>query len=156
MARVRKNAPSLDDASADLASEIARMAAMGVEPLRDLWRERRGGEPPAGLTKDLLLRNLCHHLQEQQLGALAKPLRRLLARTERKGFAPPARIKVGSLLVREFRGKVHEVLVVPGGFVWQGETYGSLSSIAQKITGTVWSGPRFFGLPAPVKNGERS
>jgi hypothetical protein len=36
--------------------------------------------------------------------------------------------------------------VVPDGFVWQGTTYGSLSTIARAITGTAWGGPRFFGL----------
>jgi hypothetical protein len=38
------------------------------------------------------------------------------------------------------------VTVVPNGFVWQGATYTSLSTIAKAITGTAWSGPRFFGL----------
>jgi hypothetical protein len=47
---------------------------------------------------------------------------------------------------REHQGKLHEVLVVPGGFCWQGQVYASLSTIARKITGTSWNGPRFFGL----------
>jgi hypothetical protein len=29
---------------------------------------------------------------------------------------------------------------------WQGTTYASLSAIARAITGTAWSGPRFFAL----------
>ena len=37
-------------------------------------------------------------------------------------------------------------MAVPGGFCWQGKTYDSLSTIAKKITGTSWNGPRFFGL----------
>ena len=32
------------------------------------------------------------------------------------------------------------------GFAWNGSTYSSLSEIAYVITGTRWSGPRFFGL----------
>jgi len=47
---------------------------------------------------------------------------------------------------RLFRGKVHEVMVVPGGFLWQGEIYSSLSTIALRITGTSLSGLRFLGL----------
>jgi hypothetical protein len=35
---------------------------------------------------------------------------------------------------------------VPAGFNWQGATYTSLSAIARAITGTAWSGPRFFAL----------
>jgi Protein of unknown function (DUF2924) len=48
--------------------------------------------------------------------------------------------------VREHQGRLHEVLVAPGGFCWQGRTYSSLSTIAKAITGTSWNGPRFFGL----------
>ena len=53
---------------------------------------------------------------------------------------------MGSVLVREHGGKRHEVIAVPGGFLWEGHTYHSLSVIAHKITGTRWNGPRFFGL----------
>jgi hypothetical protein len=47
---------------------------------------------------------------------------------------------------RLVQGKVHEVMVVSGGFLWQEETYSSLSTIALRITGTSWSVRRFFGL----------
>ncbi len=32
------------------------------------------------------------------------------------------------------------------GFLWQSRSWRSLSAIAGAITGTHWSGPRFFGL----------
>jgi hypothetical protein len=48
--------------------------------------------------------------------------------------------------VREYQRELHEVLVVPGGVCWRGEVYASLSTIARRITGTSWNGPRFFGL----------
>ena len=32
-------------------------------------------------------------------------------------------MKVGSVIVREYQGKLHEVLVVPGGFCWQDQVY---------------------------------
>ena len=40
----------------------------------------------------------------------------------------------------------HTVTVVLNGFVWQEQTFPSLSTIARAITGTSWNGPRFFGL----------
>jgi hypothetical protein len=55
-------------------------------------------------------------------------------------------LKPGTRLVREWRGRTHEVLVLDDGFAWQGRHYRSLSAIARKITGTAWSGPLFFGL----------
>jgi len=36
--------------------------------------------------------------------------------------------------------------VTEQGFLWNGSSHSSLSSIAQAITGTKWSGPRFFGM----------
>jgi hypothetical protein len=62
------------------------------------------------------------------------------------GAEPSRQVKVGAVIVREHKGVVHEVLVVPGGFRWRGEAYASLSTIARKITGVSWNGPRFFGL----------
>ena len=44
--------------------------------------------------------------------------------------------------------------MVPDGFVWQGATYGSLSTIARAITGTAWGGPRFFGLRGATSSQE--
>ena len=36
--------------------------------------------------------------------------------------------------------------ILDDGYRWKGDTYRSLSAIARAITGTRWSGPRFFGL----------
>jgi hypothetical protein len=119
---------------------------MNVEELREMWREKRKHEPPAALTKDLMARALTNWLQEERLGGLETPLRRLLATVAKKGSASSRRLKIGSVIVREYQGKAQEVLVVPGGFCWEGRIYPSLSTIALKITGTNWNGPRFFGL----------
>src|SRR5215210_3117665 len=58
-------------------------------------------------------------------------------------------LKAGTVLVREYAGERHTVTVVPGGYVWRETTYPSLSTIARAITGTIWNGPRFFGLRIP-------
>jgi len=50
------------------------------------------------------------------------------------------------VLVRDYHGQRHTVTVAPDGFNFQGTTYPSLSAIARAITGTAWSGPRFFAL----------
>ncbi|MCW2380671.1 hypothetical protein M2338_000236 [Sphingobium sp. B2D3B] len=36
--------------------------------------------------------------------------------------------------------------MVEDGYVWEERSYRSLSAIARAVTGTSWSGPRFFGL----------
>lgn len=141
----RRRPASLPDAT-DINTELTRIAAMNIEELREMWRAKRKHEPPAALTKDLMARALAHWLQEERLGGLETPLRRLLATVAKKGSAPSRRLKIGSVIVREYQGKAQEVLVVPGGFCWEGQVYPSLSTIALKITGTNWNGPRFFGL----------
>jgi hypothetical protein len=48
--------------------------------------------------------------------------------------------------VRDYQGRRHTVTIAPEGYVWDGQPYSSLSAIARAITGTAWSGPRFFAL----------
>ena len=119
---------------------------MTIDQLRGEWQERLGLDPPPALTKDLLARALSHRLQEKVLGGISPRQRRALDALAKGDQAPQQRIKVGSVLVREHEGKLHEVSVVPEGFSWQGKIYASLSTIARMITGTKWNGPRFFGL----------
>ena len=59
---------------------------------------------------------------------------------------PRRQLKPGTVLVRDYQGQRHAVTVGREGFDWQGTSYSSLSAIARAITGTAWSGPRFFAL----------
>jgi len=52
----------------------------------------------------------------------------------------------GTMLAREWNGRMQRVAVLADGFAWNGKTYPSLSKIAFAITGTRWNGPRLFGL----------
>jgi len=52
----------------------------------------------------------------------------------------------GTVLSREWNGRMHRVTTLADGFTWNGKTYPSLSQVAFAITGTRWNGPRFFGL----------
>lgn len=119
---------------------------MTIEQLRGFWRETAGSDPPAAFSKALLARAICYRLQEETFGGLSASTGRLLRSLVNPGAEAPRQVKVGSVLIREHQGVVHEVLVVSGGLCWQGTTYDSLSTIAKKITGTSWNGPRFFGL----------
>src|SRR5271167_3909500 len=130
----------------DLDAELARLATLNVEELRALWRDRTGRRAPDALSKDLLGRALAHRLQEERLGGLDRRVRKLLGSSTSKVGPPVRHLKVGSVIVREHQGELHEVMVVPGGFCWRGQVYASLSTIARKITGVSWNGPRFFGL----------
>ena len=54
--------------------------------------------------------------------------------------------KPGTRLARTWQGETHHVLLVEEGVEYQGQRYPSLSAVARAITGTRWSGPRFFGV----------
>ncbi len=58
-----------------------------------------------------------------------------------------APLAVGTRLMREWNGRMHVVDVTPDGVLFDGKLYRSLTAVARRITGTHWSGPRFFGLP---------
>jgi hypothetical protein len=131
-----------------IEAEIERVRSLGLHELRTLWRATWRLSPPPAFSKDLVARFLCWYIQEQALGGLDPESTKILGNIARGGSEAdsPRRLKVGTVLVREYRGERHTVTVVPGGYAWGGETYTSLSTIARAITGTAWSGPRFFGM----------
>lgn len=138
-------------AAADLEAELDRIASMNVDGLRALLRQQHGRESPAALSKDLLARALAYRVQERHLGGLDTACRRLLASMGREGSISTRWLKVGTVIVRAHAGVTHEVVVTPDGFLWRGQTYTSLSTIALRITGTSWNGARFFGLTGDVR-----
>jgi Protein of unknown function (DUF2924) len=127
-------------------TELARVGGLGLNELRELWRAMTQQNAPKALSRDLIARMLAYRIQEQALGKLGREMGKLLERLARGGTEPLRHLKVGTVMVREHQGTLHEVMVVPGGFSWRDETYASLSTVARAITGTSWNGPRFFGL----------
>jgi len=129
-------------------AEIDRVRSLGFDELRALWRRTFRSSPPSAFTKDLVARFICWHLQEA-LGGLDPSAMKLLdslAHGDKRGAERARRLKAGTVLVREHQGERHTVTVVPDGFLWRDSTYKSLTIIARAITGTAWSGPRFFGV----------
>jgi hypothetical protein len=118
--------------------------------LLDVWHRSFGRPASPGLRRELMLPILAFRIQELAHGGLKPETKAKLG--EITASLGPAgqndtrpRFKAGTRLVREWKGKVHEVLITANGFEYLGETYKSLSPIACRITGTHWSGPAFFG-----------
>ena len=144
------------DREQTLEAEIARIQALGLNELRMLWRSTFRSPPPA-FTKDLMARFICWHIQEHALGGLDQNTSKLLdglVRGDRSRVDRSRRLRPGTVLVREYQGERHTVTVVSDGYVWREVTYASLSTIARAITGTGWSGPRFFGVRTVGKRAE--
>jgi hypothetical protein len=145
------------EAAAALEAEIARLRSLAFDVLRRRWRAVFGRTPPKALRKDLLGRMIAWRLQERAFGGLDRESLGFLDAFTRHDGSPRRRLKPGTVLVRDYHGQRHTVTVAADGFAWQGRTYASLSAIARAITGTAWSGPRFFalrlnGVPARTNN----
>jgi hypothetical protein len=133
-------------APAAIEAEIAHLRSLALDALGRRWRAVFGRIPPAPLSKDLLGRMIAWRLQEQAFGGLDRESLSFLEGLTRRGGLPRRQLKPGTVLVRDYHGERHTVIVAADGFEWQGATYASLSVIARAITGTAWSGPRFFAL----------
>ena len=136
-----------------IEEELQRLSELPVSHLRTKYQETYNKAPPSWLGPDLLRRSIAHRLQEIAYGGLKPAIRQeldrlgsVLDKSPLKRLEAPRRIKPGSVLVREWRGKSYRATVSDKGFIYDGETFSTLSQIARKITGTRWNGPRFFGL----------
>jgi hypothetical protein len=142
--------------------ELDRLATMPIVQLRVRYGQGFRADPPKAFGPDLLRRSIAHRIQEKAYGGLSRPAQRLLDQmmkvyaTKPGGkIVLPRRIKPGSVLVREWKGKSHRVTVLADGFTYDGKSFAKLSEIAALVTGTRWNGPRFFGLrPKTQENDE--
>ncbi len=138
--------------SSSLFADLAHLETLDHEGLTKVWRVRIGRKVPSHLPRQLLFRLLPYRLQVQAFGGLDREIARIVD-SHLPGTGKPAlatkvagRSQPGSILVREHEGELHRVMVLDRGYAWNGRTFASLSDVAFAITGTKWSGPRFFGL----------
>lgn len=148
--RRRSTAGQLDS---QIEIAIASSLAKPLGELRTVWRDRLGSEPPTLKSRELTLRMLAWRLQAQTLGGLDATTERRLdeiasALEGDAAYEPKAQrqLSAGVVVTREWKGVVHKVTVIDDAFEYQRKRFNSLSEIARLITGTRWSGPRFFGL----------
>lgn len=146
---------------------IAALEDMALDQLREQWGREFGKSPSGRLSHDFLRRALAYHKQAAARRGLSAATRRELDRlyaalksgrslsASRSRSAPHGKLSPGTRLVREWRGVTHEVEVLDRGFAWQGRHYRSLTEIATRISGTRYSGPRFFGLRGRAAGNEK-
>lgn len=148
-----------DTVSTELTAALERLPALDLHQLRVRWRKTFRKQAPEHLGRSLLIRIIAYKLQEQAYGGLDRECVRYLetiAANLKAGLGPKsvpavpdhraAKLRPGTMLLREYEGVVHRVSVMSDGFIWNGTAFGSLSGVARAMTGTNWNGPRFFGL----------
>ena len=142
---------------------LSRLLQLDTRELREEWRRLYKANASPHLSRELLIRAVAYRMQEVALGGLRpeqqRQLRQIAEQLKEGGQATirlRPQLKPGTRLIREWRGRTYEVVVLDDGFSWQGSQCNSLSAIARKITGTAWSGPLFFGLKQNRSAGRRS
>ena len=138
--------------------EVAHLRGLDLRGLRARWRSVFQRPPPAHLGRHLLFSVIAYQIQADGFGDLDHATKQLLERTKATEAGPAMSARLmghdqrrtvlpsGTVLVREWNQQSQRVMVMVGGFAWNGQTYDSLSKVAFAITGTRWNGPRFFGL----------
>jgi len=145
------------DGTGELAREVAQLLTLDAQALRERWKSLFGGNPSPRLGRHFMIRAIAYTLQEKALAGLKPSTRRMLDRLAESGAeaalqgVQKRQANAGTVLIRQWRGTIHRVTVQEGDVVYRGRRYESLSEVARLITGTRWSGPRFFGLKARAK-----
>lgn len=148
--------------------EIAALDDLDITALQNRWRDLYKVPPPFKVRSGFLRRAIAYRLQELLYGGLKPSTKRELRRIAEQSrinrshsggkrpksgsasgaaLLPRRRILApGTRLLREWNGSTEMVDVLADGFGWRGKTFRTLSAVAVAITGTKWSGPKFFGL----------
>ena len=133
----------------DLPGRLREIALMDRSACAAELTALPGVKVPPRLRAETLRRLLAYEVQARALGGLCAQERRTLrgiAQGGSHGDTRIASIRPGTHLVREWNGRTYRVTVAETGYVLDGRVHRSLSAVAKRITGTAWSGPRFFGL----------
>ena len=164
LANRTKRRPQITDRTqpGSLDFRILALAALPVSELRNAWKAQFASDAPPVRCRAVLCKLLAWQLQSDAVGGLDSATERALIKIgealQRDGsYQPKIRsgLSPGVVLAREWKGVVQRVTVAADGFDYRGKRYRSLSDIALTITGTRWSGPRFFGLEQKQQRASR-
>lgn len=156
----------------NVGKEVAALQRLTVKELRARYAEVFGEETLAQ-NRTWLVRRIAWRLQALAEGDLSERARRRAAelandanlrmnppgakpltatteamtRTRSLRFQPDDRLPPpGTVITRRYKGEVLQVKVLPHGFEYEGEVYGSLSAVARAITGSHCNGYLFFRM----------
>ena len=155
----------------NVSKEVARLQKMTCGELRDEFANVTG-ETTNAKNRKWLIRRIVWRLQANVEGGLSADAinrireladgadlrvtspatRRLSNDTAKRTRVIPTGVPTstmpipGTLITRTYKGRELRVRVTQQGFEFEGELFGSLSAVAKHVTGSHWSGNRFFKL----------
>jgi len=132
---------------------LKRIPFLDIVELREQWFLHYYGDAGNRLNSKLLRLAIGFRVQELEQDATARcdAIRRKAAeyclQNAEIGRGRSRFLKPGTRLIREYKGKVHEVLAIDNGrFVYAGQICNSLTEAAARIGCKNTSGAGFFGL----------
>ena len=135
----------------NIIKQIIALQSMNENSLLSMWDKFFDYKPEVS-SRQHMISKIAYKIQELAYGgvdpATEEKIREQARKTplknqkKKKKFQP----QIGTKIVKEYHDKTYEVLVVDGGFAYEGDVFKSLSAIANKITGTKWNGLKFFGV----------
>jgi len=131
----------------DLQAQLEALPSLSRVELLERFDKEYGRPAPPRLSNKILALAVAYRMQEKVFGGLKPEIRRFLL--SEKPIAMPTKAAPGTILIREWQGREHTVMVFPDGVEYGGERYRSLTDVAYRITGQKRSGPAFFGLKKP-------
>ena len=155
----------------NLTHEVATLKRMSAPELRRRYAEVFG-EPTGANNKPWLIKRIAWRLQALAEGDLSERARQRAAELSNDAnlrLCPPKTFPTvpapdrtltrpvhfqadsrlpppGTILTRKYKGQDLQVQVMPDGFLYQGQVFGSLSAVAKAITGSHCNGFLFFRL----------
>jgi hypothetical protein len=130
---------------------VDQLAAKYLELYGEPTRSRNGGylrKRLAWRIQEAAYGGLSHSALERikQLGDTLPESWRMRSANITKPSRDPRLPPAGTILKREYGGRLHEVTVLSDGFEYAGRRFDTLSAVAQSITNSRWNGFTFFGL----------
>ena len=150
-------------------AKIAALKNKAIPELQKEFEELFDGQKASSDNKIYLVRRIAYKLQELEYGGLSqkaqnrlKELIGLYDPVNNKTIRPKVTIETqtrtktrgrdmrlpipGTTIIKDYRGKKHQVKILENGFEYEGKIYKHLTAIAEKITGAHWNGYNFFNL----------
>jgi hypothetical protein len=130
-----------------IARQIIDLQNKSSVEMRSIYRSLFDGPLPYNASNLNLRTKIAYRLQELSLGGLNND-----SKAKLENIANNKRVKkynnlmAGTKIQRNWKGDIYEVEILKDGFEYNGQSFKSLSAIANKITGTRWNGPKFFNL----------
>lgn len=128
------------------SQEIGSVLSADRDVLVEHWEQMAGQAPPSRLSRAMMAKILVTDFQWKASGLSRPAMMRKLEKAVKVAESAKPNASAGKRLFREWNGRQHIVDITPDGYVWNDRSWRSLSAIAKEITGTRWSGPRFFGV----------